>query len=246
MDDAELMREILEALLSDTSQPDSRAGACAGRVRCQGDGAPGPLFQRRLRQRRRYLHGAHPAGDREESGGGRPGGLRSIAPVAAERVSEVAGRGCEPNRLNSSARLSLRPRTARRRASIQAVAHPRRPRYRRRVSPAGQFGTSRSSIRSAPIPRRSKQCIRASGTAPRTTRSDSKRAANLKISPQAGLLTSTVIAGGSRSPTLRGFRKCSNRSSEYIRCFTHFMPMRRPRGRVAGALSSIRNDGMLS
>ena len=136
MDDADLMREILETLISDTSRQLRALERAVGDCRCQRDGAPGPLFQRRVRQCRRHLHGAHPAGDREEGGGGRPAGLRSIARLAAARVSEAAGGGRAANRLNSSAALSLRRRKARLRAWIRAAVRPRPPRYRRRAKPA--------------------------------------------------------------------------------------------------------------
>ena len=121
------------SLISDTSRQLARAGTRAGSGRCQGNRAPGPLFQRRVRQRGRNLHGAHPAGDRKESGGGRPAILRRIADLAAAGISEAAGGSRKPNRLNFSTRLSLRPRKARRRAWIRAAARPRRPRYPRRA-----------------------------------------------------------------------------------------------------------------
>ena len=53
---------------------------------------------------------------------------------------------------------------------------------------------------------------RASAIFPFSNRADSR-----SRSPQAGLLTSTVIAGGGSCPLLRGLRKCSSRVSECTR-----------------------------
>src|SRR5947209_8138709 len=49
-------------------------------------------------------------------------------------------------------------------------------------------------------------------------RPSSQRTESRRISPHAGFETSTVMAGGSNSPMLRGFWKCSSNRGGYIVC----------------------------
>ena len=70
----------------------------------------------------------------------------------------------------------------------------------------------------------------------------SKRAERRSMSPQAGLDASTVSAGESSCPTLRGLRKCSSRRAEYTSviqlCLMHSVE-----GQVAAAV--IERDGLI-
>jgi hypothetical protein len=122
--------------------------------------------------------------------------FRAATPYARVRARSVIEAASSPH-----------PRTIRPHASTrESTGRPLR-RHPTPASPLTRPATCRASTPSAPTPPQSTRSIPEPYTRPRVTTSPLNSAESLRMSPQTGFDTSTVIAGAASSPTFLGVLK---------------------------------------